>query len=449
MRGGARAYLIGGAGLTAVLLMLAGCGRSIMFSGERDTWRHDAEVACMKSGTVKIGVDVVEAKPIEGPGICGADFPLKVAALGEGSTAMSYGDELRPPGSIPSASMPRWPVRDAYVPPPPQYGAPPRDLDSQARDLAAAPRYAPPPPNISAPLQIAPPAPRASATAPSGIDDYMMRSSAPPQAAYAPPRAPEYRPSYEPPSRMPRYEPQVSEPEADDIPDDAILPKRSAPTPRQTYAPAARPLSPSPRYEPPKLGPSRPVNVTQVKAAVSPPATLSCPIVSALDKWVSESVQPAALRWFNQPVVEIKQISSYSCRGMVGGDGISEHSFGNALDIAGFTLADGRKILVKKGWNGRPEESGFLHDVQGGACEVFNTVLAPGYNVYHYDHMHVDLMRRASGRRPCRPTAISGEIAAARALQKSKFANRGRDADITSSIGGKTAIAGEDGEFED
>src|SRR5689334_12458930 len=152
MRGGVRTYLIGGAGLTAVLLMLAGCGRSIMFSGERESWRHDAEVACMQSGAVKIGVDVVEAKPIEGPGICGADFPLKVAALGEGGTAMSFGDELRPPGSIPSSSMPRWPVNDAYAPPPPVvYGAPPRDLDSQARDLATAPRYVPPPRETVAP----------------------------------------------------------------------------------------------------------------------------------------------------------------------------------------------------------------------------------------------------------------------------------------------------------
>ena len=49
------------------------------------------------------------------------------------------------------------------------------------------------------------------------------------------------------------------------------------------------------------------------------------------------------------------------------------------------------------------------------ACETFNTVLAPGYNIYHYDHIHVDLMRRASGRRPCRPDAIPGEVAAAKA----------------------------------
>ena len=104
------------------------------------------------------------------------------------------------------------------------------------------------------------------------------------------------------------------------------------------------------------------------------------------------------MRWFGARVVEIKQISAYSCRGMNGNPNahISEHAFGNALDIAAFTLADGRRISVKEGWKGMPEEQGFLRDVQAAACQQFNTVLAPGSNVYHYDHIHVDLMRRAS-----------------------------------------------------
>jgi hypothetical protein len=189
---------------------------------------------------------------------------------------------------------------------------------------------------------------------------------------------------------------------------------------------------------------------------VKPAATLACPIVSALDRWLAESVQPAAMRWFGNRVVEIKQISAYSCRGMNGNPSahISEHAFGNALDIAAFTLADGRRITVKDGWHGLPEEQGFLRDVQGAACRQFATVLAPGSNQYHRDHIHVDLMRRA--RRPviCEPAAVSGETIAARAQQR----NPGyavRDPDLTSSIAsrrdsrGRREKVNEEDEFQD
>ena len=158
-------------------------------------------------------------------------------------------------------------------------------------------------------------------------------------------------------------------------------------------------------------------SITARPVAVAPAATLACPLVSALDRFVGDSVQPAARRWFGQPAVGIKQISAYSCRGMndVPDARISEHAFGNALDIAAFTLADGRTITVKDGWRGTPEEQGFLHDVQDAACTVFATVLAPGSNAYHEDHMHVDLMRRSSGRTICQPAALPGEAASFRA----------------------------------
>src|SRR6185312_15457351 len=93
----------------------------------------------------------------------------------------------------------------------------------------------------------------------------------------------------------------------------------------------------------PPLGPSRAMAAAG-PAVVQPTATLACPMVSALDQWIDSAVQPAAQRWFGQPVIEIKQISSYSCRSMNGQRGmpISEHAFGNAIDVAAFTLADGR-----------------------------------------------------------------------------------------------------------
>src|SRR6185437_16403243 len=201
------------------------------------------------------------------------------------------------------------------------------------------------------------------------------------------------------------------------------------------YAPPAS----QPSDQLPRLGPATGNPVTTFgPVEVKPAATLACPIVSVLDRWIEDSVQPAAMHWFGAPVVEIKQISSYSCRGMNGNPNahISEHAFGNALDIAAFVLSDGRKITVKDGWHGLPEEQGFLRDVEAAACRDFNTVLAPGSNVYHRDHIHVDLMRRA--RRPviCEPAPVSGEAIAARAARRNPYAWHGRDPYVTGSLGG-------------
>ncbi len=138
---------------------------------------------------------------------------------------------------------------------------------------------------------------------------------------------------------------------------------------------------------------------------VEPSARLACPVIRELDAWVQQVVEPAAEAWLGQPVVAVRQMSSYSCRNMNGqaNTKISEHAFGNALDVGAFRTADGRWITVKDGWKGKPEERGFLLQVQAGACDRFTTVLAPGSNVFHYDHIHVDLMRHAKGRTICKP----------------------------------------------
>ena len=72
-------------------------------------------------------------------------------------------------------------------------------------------------------------------------------------------------------------------------------------------------------------------------------------------------------------------------------------------------------MTVVEGWHGRPEERAFLHDVHAGACRLFSTVLAPGSNAFHYNHIHVDLARHASGRTICNPAPVPGDaIAGAR-----------------------------------
>src|SRR5271154_2992634 len=110
MTRGVRLYLAG----SFVLVSLAGCGRGF-FSAEREPWRAEAEIACLKSGAVKESAEIVRIDPISGPGMCGADYPLKVAALGEASSSYGFADEdVRPPADV--GNRPRWPISR---PPPP------------------------------------------------------------------------------------------------------------------------------------------------------------------------------------------------------------------------------------------------------------------------------------------------------------------------------------------
>ena len=115
MTRGVRLYLVG----SFVLVSLAGCGRGFFQSAEREPWRAEAEVACLKSGAVKESAELVRIDPISGPGVCGAEYPLKVAALGENITSFGFADEsLRPPGNI--GNQPRWPITRAPAAAPPQ-----------------------------------------------------------------------------------------------------------------------------------------------------------------------------------------------------------------------------------------------------------------------------------------------------------------------------------------
>ena len=389
MTRGVRLYLVG----SFVLVSLAGCGRGFFQSAEREPWRAEAEIACLKSGAVKESPELVRINPISGPGVCGAEFPLKVAALGESSGSFGFADDdLRPPGNIGNA--PRWPISQ---PPLPQISPYPEPAMRQPGG------YAPP---SSGPISLTAPG-----VAPPDEDDIDLPADGTPGLS-------------PPPASRPYPGP---------------YPAAQAVPPRDRY-PAPYPPRPVdvPNQPLPPLGPAQGNSVAAFgPVAVKPAATLACPIVSVLDRWLADSVQPAAMRWFGARVVEIKQISAYSCRGMNGDSRahISEHAFGNALDIAGFTLADGRHISVKDGWKGMPDEQGFLHDVQASACQQFTTVLAPGSNVYHYDHIHVDLMRRATRRLICQPAALSGEEVAARASQRNPYASR--EPSVTGSLGGQ------------
>jgi hypothetical protein len=132
---------------------------------------------------------------------------------------------------------------------------------------------------------------------------------------------------------------------------------------------------------------------------------LSCPAAAALALWEWHVVQPAAQRHLGQRVVAVEHIGTYRCRrvnGRAEGDW-SEHATANAIDVAAFRLADGRRVSVLTGWPGGGAEAAFLREVRDGACRLFATVLSPDYNAAHRDHLHLDQAARgARGWRGCR-----------------------------------------------
>ena len=137
-------------------------------------------------------------------------------------------------------------------------------------------------------------------------------------------------------------------------------------------------------------------------ASVAP----SCPVVTGLALWEWQVVQPAARQYLGSGVKSIGHFGAYSCRRMYGASEgqWSEHATGNAIDIAGFTLEDGRTVSVLADWNeGSADEQAFLRAVRDGACDLFATVLSPDYNAAHANHFHLDQADRGEmGWRACR-----------------------------------------------
>nr|WP_218175089.1 MULTISPECIES: extensin family protein [unclassified Pseudomonas] len=121
----------------------------------------------------------------------------------------------------------------------------------------------------------------------------------------------------------------------------------------------------------------------------------SCPLAVAFALFERHSLQPAAQAVFGQVVTRVDHLGSFACRNIYNraNGRLSQHASANAVDIAGFRLADGRTISVLKDWPGDGERARFLRQVRDGACKDFNVVLSPDYNAAHRNHFHLDMGR--------------------------------------------------------
>lgn len=134
------------------------------------------------------------------------------------------------------------------------------------------------------------------------------------------------------------------------------------------------------------------------RVPLKPAATLRCEMATAVARWVREDMAPLALR-LGSSLREMDNFDSYDCRGRnrVVGAIISEHGKANAIDVRGFRLADGRALS----FTDRVLAMETRDSVKASACARFTTVLGPGSDWYHEDHIHFDLAQRRGGFRLC------------------------------------------------
>ena len=120
--------------------------------------------------------------------------------------------------------------------------------------------------------------------------------------------------------------------------------------------------------------------------------TLRCPMLAGIALWERHTLQPAARKLFGSEVTRVRHFGTYSCRNVNNAPGgrRSEHATANAVDVAGFVLADGTEISVLADWGEASPQGRFLKRAYDRACDHFDTVLGPDYNELHRDHFHLD-----------------------------------------------------------
>jgi len=202
------------------------------------------------------------------------------------------------------------------------------------------------------------------------------------------------------------------------------------------------------------------LGLTVLLAATAPPATLTCPLASALSAWLKEVVQPDAKALLGSPVVTLHNATSYACRNRYGAaqGPLSEHALANALDVSEFVFASGEQVTVLASWPSAPVtpplplpkptraaespvpppstpkpagpglievakakagvlpvpppaatppataaepaldgKAAFVKKVHDDACRTFGTVLGPAANAAHKNHFHLDMKQRRAG----------------------------------------------------
>lgn len=142
-------------------------------------------------------------------------------------------------------------------------------------------------------------------------------------------------------------------------------------------------------------------DTVRASSRLSPAApVMTCPVALGYALWERQFLEPAARDIMGSRLTRVEHYGTYACRTIYGrsGERPSAHAKAQALDVAGFRFADGRRATVAADFRADSDEGHFVQAARNSACRVFGTVLGPDYNAGHRDHLHLE----GSGYRLCR-----------------------------------------------
>jgi hypothetical protein len=235
---------------------------------------------------------------------------------------------------------------------------------------------------------------------------------------------------------VPRPKPALSDPAPRPIPDaDAETPAKSVPEegeqPESETPPEVKPaLPPRPPFDlaaarvceaelkglgaefrvaedvsgEGSCGLQRPIHLKSLKGGVDVTGDpiMTCTMARGLAQWMTEVVIPSAELHLKARPSALHIGTSYQCRnryGSIGGK-ISEHAFGNAVDISGLSFTERGPFQVQVRNDDTPDRP-FQAAIRAGGCAYFTTVLGPTTNEAHSTHLHFDAIARRGGYRLC------------------------------------------------
>lgn len=149
-----------------------------------------------------------------------------------------------------------------------------------------------------------------------------------------------------------------------------------------------------------------PYNVSEPASgvALTPGTQITCSAALALARWIKNTVVPAAgALGEGVRLAEISHSATYFCRARNGAPNgqPSEHATDAAIGIHAFSFVNHENVSVTPRTGEGTMVKAFQKAVRAGACLYFTTVLGPGSDKYHSDHLHLDVKGREGGFRLC------------------------------------------------